>query len=55
LVPLKDLIQWLTARVFKHEDRPPFVMSERQRPGCAHRIEFRGERVFVLEPPETLR
>jgi hypothetical protein len=49
------LIQGLTARVLNYEDRPPFVMSERQRLGCPRRIEFGCERVFVLEPSETLR
>jgi len=33
LNPLKDQIQGLTARVLKHEDRPPFVTRERQRLG----------------------
>jgi hypothetical protein len=55
LFPLKNLIQGLTARVLKYEDRPPFVMSKRQKLGCPRRIEFGGERVFVFEPPETLR
>src|SRR5713226_5146948 len=55
LVPLKNPIQGLTARVLEYEDRPPFVTSERQRPGCPSGIEFGCERVFVLEPPETLR
>ena len=55
LVPLKNQIQGLAARVFEYEDRPPFVTSERQRLGCPRGIEFGCERVFVLEPPETLR
>jgi hypothetical protein len=55
LVPHKNLIQWLTARVREYEDRTPFVTSERQRLGCPRGIEYRRERVFVLEPPETLR
>src|SRR6266851_1368475 len=55
LVPLKDQIQRLTARVFEDEDRPSFVTSERQRLGCPCGIEFGCERVFVLEPPKTLR
>src|SRR5713101_6622918 len=55
LVPLKNPIQGLTARVLEYEDRPPFVTSKRQRLGCPRGIEFGCERVFVLEPPETLR
>ena len=55
LVPLKNQIQGLTARVLEYEDRPPFVTSERQRLGCPRGIEFGCERVFVLEPPKTLR
>jgi hypothetical protein len=55
LLPLKNPIQGLTARVLKYEDRPPFVTSERQRLGCPGGIELRRKRVFVLEPPETLR
>jgi hypothetical protein len=55
LFPVKDPIQGLTARVLKYEDRPPLVMRERQRLGCPRRIEFSGERIFVLEPSETLR
>ena len=55
LVPLKNMIQGLTARVLEYEDRPPFVTSERQRLGCPRGIEFGRERVFVLEPSETLR
>ena len=54
-VPLKNQIQGLTARVREYEDRPPFVTSERQRLGCPRGIEFGCERVFVLEPPKTLR
>ena len=55
LVPLKNAIQGLTARVLEYEDRPSFVTSERQRLGCPRGIEFGCERVFVLEPSETLR
>jgi hypothetical protein len=55
LIPLKDQIQGLTARVLKYEDRPPFVTRERQRLGCPRGIEFNRERVFVLKPLETLR
>src|SRR5712692_1199937 len=55
LVPLKNLIQELTARVHEYEDWPPFVTSQRQRLGCPRGIEFVCKRVFVLEPPETLR
>jgi hypothetical protein len=54
-VSLKNPIQGLTARVREYEDRPPFVTSDRKRPGCPCRIEFDCERVFVFEPPETLR
>ena len=54
LVPLKNLIQGFTARVLEYEDRTPFVTSERQRLSCPRGIEFGRERVFVLEPPETL-
>ena len=55
VVPLKDQIQGLTARVRAYEDRPPFVTSERERLGCPRGIEFGCERVFVLKPPETVR
>jgi hypothetical protein len=54
LVPLKNAIQRLTARVGEYEDRPPFVTRERQRLGCPRGIEFGCERVFVLKAPETL-
>ena len=55
LVPLKNPIQRLTARVLEYEDRPPFVTSNSQRLGRPRGIEFGCERVFVLEPPDTLR
>src|SRR5260370_40499421 len=55
LVPIKDPIQWLTARVLEYEDRPPFVTRERQRLGRPRGIKFGCERVFVLEPPEARR
>jgi hypothetical protein len=55
LVSLKNPIQGLTARILEYEYCPSFVTSERQRPGCPRGIEFGCERVFVLEPPETLR
>jgi hypothetical protein len=55
LVPFKNPIQGLTARILEYEDRPPFVTSKRQRLGCPRGIEFGCERVFVLEPPESLK
>src|SRR6266481_6560302 len=55
LIPFKNPIQGLTARVLEYEERPPFVTSERQRPGCPCGIEVGCKRVFVLQPPETLR
>jgi hypothetical protein len=55
LVPLKNPIQRLTARVFEYEDRPPVVSSERERLGCPRGIEFGRERVFVLQSPNNLR
>src|SRR5258708_38015054 len=55
LVPLKNPIQELAARILEYEDRPPFVTSKRQRLGCPRGIEFGCERVFVLQPPESLR
>jgi hypothetical protein len=55
LVPFKNPIQGLTARVLEYEDRPLFVTCERQRLDCPRGIEFGCERVFVLEPPKTLR
>ena len=55
LVSLKNLIQWLTARVIQYENRLPFATSERQWPSRPSGIEFGCERVFVLEPPEYLR
>ncbi len=54
LVALKNPIQGLPARVPEYENRPSFVTNERQRPGCPRGIKFGCERVFVLEPPETL-
>ena len=39
----KNPIQRLTAWVFEHEDRSPFVTTESQRPGCPSGIEFGGE------------
>jgi hypothetical protein len=38
-VPIEKLIQGLTARVLNYEDRPPFVTSEGQRPGCPRGVE----------------
>jgi len=55
LVPLKNMVQGLTARVLEYEDRPPFVTSERQRRGCPRRLQFGCERIFVLRSPQTLR
>ena len=55
LIPLKNQIQRLTARVSEYEYCPPFVTSGRQRPGCPCWIASGCERVFVLEPPEVLR
>ena len=48
-------IQRLAAGVLEHEHRTPFVARERQRPDCPGGIQFGGERVFVLEPPQALR
>jgi hypothetical protein len=53
--PLKNQIKGLTVWVHEYEDRPPFVTSERQRLGGPCGVEFGGEGVFVLKPPETLR
>ena len=55
LIPLKNQIQTLTARILKYEDRPPFMASERERLRCPLWIEVSCERVFVLEPPKPLR
>jgi hypothetical protein len=55
LVPLKDPIKGLTARVREYEDGPRLVTSKRQRHGRPCGIEFGCERVFVLEPSEYLR
>src|SRR5712692_4429406 len=54
LIPLKNQIQGLASRVLEYKDCPPFVTSERQRLGCPCGIEFGCERVFVLEPPDSL-
>src|SRR5260370_36183351 len=54
LVPLKNKIQRLTARVREYEDRPLVVTSKRQRLGCPRRIEVRCERALLLEPPDSL-
>jgi hypothetical protein len=53
VVSLKNPIQRVTTRIVQYKDRTSFVTVDRQRPGCG--IEFGCERVFVLEPPETLR
>ena len=55
LVPLKNPIERFTARIVEYKDYPPFVTSERQRPGCPRGLKFVCERILVLEPPETLR
>src|SRR5713101_5837958 len=55
LVPLKNPVQWFTARILEYEDGPSFVTSKGQRLGRPRRIEFGGERVLVLKPPESLR
>jgi hypothetical protein len=44
-----------TARDFEYEDRSPFGTSERQRLGYPCGIDFGCERVFMFQPPETLR
>jgi hypothetical protein len=54
LVPLKSLIQRLTAGILKYEGCPPFVASERERPKCPRWIEFGCERILVLETLEIL-
>src|SRR5882724_13498738 len=46
LVLRKNPIERLTAQVLEDQDRPTFVTSERQMPGCRRGIEFCGERVF---------
>ena len=53
--PSKDTIQGLAARVREYQHCPPFVTSERQRPGCPRGIKFGCERVCVLYPPEASR
>jgi hypothetical protein len=55
MVPLKNPIQGLAARVLEYKDCPPFVTSERQRYGRPRGIEFACKRVFMLKPPETVR
>ena len=55
LVLLDYPIQEFTAWVFKNEGRSPEVTSERERSNCPRRIEFLCQRVFVFEPPTTLR
>jgi hypothetical protein len=40
---LKNPIQRLTAWIFEHEDRSPFVTGERERLSCPYGIEFGGE------------
>jgi hypothetical protein len=52
---LKNPIQRLTPRVLEYEDRPSFVTSNGQRLGSPRGIEFGCQRVFVHEPPDTLR
>src|SRR5260370_20181547 len=54
LVPLKNPVQWFTARILEYEDGPSFVTSNGQSLGRPRRIEFGGDRVLVLKPPESL-
>jgi hypothetical protein len=51
----EDSIQGLAAGVLQHEQRPPLVASEGQRPHRPPGIQFGGEGVFVLEPVEACR
>jgi hypothetical protein len=48
LVPLKNLIQGLAARVIDYEDRPPFA-TNKPRLCCPRRVEAGPEAIFVLE------
>ena len=55
LLALDDPIQGLTAGILEDEDRSPLVTSQRERLSGPSRIELTCERVFVFEPPKTLR
>jgi hypothetical protein len=55
LAPLNHQIQGLASRIFEYKDCPALVTNEFQRLGCPLGIEFGCERVFVLEPPKTMR
>ena len=52
---LKDPIQELAAGIREDEHRPPVATSDLHGPGCPRGIEVGCERVFVFDPPETLR
>ena len=53
-VPLKNAVERLTARVGENKDCPSFGTRERQRLGRPRGLKFGCERVFVLQPPQTL-
>jgi hypothetical protein len=55
LVLLDDPIQGFPPGIRKKENRSTPVTGEGERLSGPGRIEFCGERVFVLEPAQTLR
>jgi len=55
LVLLDYPIQRFAARILKNEDRLSLVTSQFERLSRPCRIEFGRQRVFMFEPPETLR
>jgi hypothetical protein len=49
--PIEQFTTWIS----EYEGRSPSVPSQRERPSRPFCIEFRCERVFMFEPPESLR
>ena len=54
LVPLQNAVERLTARVGENEDCPPLVTRQCDRLRRPRGLKIGCERVFVLQPPQTL-
>src|SRR5580698_3433821 len=55
MVLLDYPIQRFTTWILKNEDGASVLTSQLNRLGCPCRIEFGRQRVFMFEPPDTLR
>jgi len=53
-VPLNNAVERLPARVGENQDCPSFVIRKSQGLGHPRGLQLGCERVFVLQPPQTL-